>query len=272
MGTKKQEYEKWIVEGFLKTVDERAIEIEMRDKPDVIVAVQEPDGVKRVGIEVRVYFNDETIGEGSVGQQLNRFWASVQEEIETLKTESGRCLRVHAYVGLKKDRLVQISLMSLVKKLAAEIFGFVVNESETARSSVIIVPDWEEREFSEFPGYRLMREYVHEVRVHKGFFAFWDANVNATHVGVSPKRLAEIIREKGSKARDYDTSEADELWLLIAAPHDTVFNAMHAFPEQAHLEDQDVLAACSATPFDRIFFWSSPPHEWAKQIWPKATQ
>jgi len=268
----KQEYETRIVESFLATVKEHTIEIQAHDKPDVIVSVQRPEGVKRVGVEVRVYFNDETAGEGSVGQQLNRFWDAVQQEIEKLKTESRQLLEVHAYVELKKDRLGQARLRSLVKKLAAEIFGFVLNASETATSGIIIIPDWEERKLSEFNGCPLMQEYVREVRIRKGFFAFWDANVNASHVGVSPKRLAEIIGEKGKKARDYNTQGLDELWLLIAAPHDTVFNAMHPFPEQGHLDDQAVLAACSATSFDRIFFWSSAPHEWARQIWPKATQ
>ncbi len=272
MTNAKQEYETRIVEGFLTTRGELAIETEAHDKPDVIVTVQTPDGLKRVGVEVRVYFNDEVSAEGSEGQRLNAFWGAVQQEIENLKTESGQLLEVHAYVGLKKDRLAQARLGSLVKELAAEIFGFVLNASETATSSIIIVPDWEERKLSEFAGHPLMQKYVGEVRVRKGFFAFWDANVNAGHVGVSPKRLAKIIAEKGKKATGYNTQGLDELWLLIAAPHDTVFNAMHPFPEQAHLDDQDVLTACSATPFNKVFFWSSPPHEWTRQICPKATQ
>jgi hypothetical protein len=267
----KQEDEARIVQSFLMTIEERAVDIEARDKPDVIVSMQGPGGAKRVGIEVRVYYSDEIADKGSVGQQLNRFWAAVQQEIEKLKTESGRLLKIHAYVELKKDRLGQARLGPLVKRLAKELFDFVLNASETAISSTIIIADWEERKFSEFTGYRLMQNYVGEVRVRKGFFAFWDANVNASYVGVSPKRLAEIIAGKGRRAEDYATHGLDELWLLIAAPHDTVFNAMHSFPDQAHLDDQVVLAACMGTPFNRIFFWSSPPHEWARQIWPRIT-
>jgi len=271
MDAKKQEDEKWIVEGFLRTARERAIKIETHDKPDVLITLQMPNGTKRVGIEVRVYFNDENAAKGSEGQQLNRFWAGVRQEIEKLKTKTGQLYRVHVYVELKKEELKDVKLGLLVKKLAAEIFDFVQRASETATSSIIVIPDWKERVFSGFDGYPLMEEYVAEVRIRKGFFAFWDANVNATYVGISSKQIATIIAGKSKKAKDYGRQGLDELWLLVAAPHDTVFNAMHGSPEQAHLDDPALLAACSATPFDKIFFWSSPPHEWVRQIWPKTS-
>jgi hypothetical protein len=268
--SQQQENETQIVQGFLATTKEHVIEIEARDRPDVIVAVQGPNGVKRVGTEVRVYYNDEITDKGSAGKKLNRFWAAVQREIEKLKTGSGHLLKIHAFVELKKDRLEQARLGPLVKSLAKAVFDFVLKASETATSTTIVIPDWEEREFSEFSGYPVMQKHVRAIRVRKGFFAFWDANINASYVGVSPERLAEIIAEKGNQAKDYNTDGLDELWLRIAAPHDTVFNAMRPFPEQAHLDDPVVLAACMGTSFDRIFFWSSPPHEWARQIWPEA--
>lgn len=265
----KQEYEMQIVQDFLKTAGEHAIEIEAHDKPDVLITLETPEGRKRVGVEVRVHFNDETTGEGSEGQQFNRFWSKVQREIEKLKTQSGQLQEVHAYVKLRKDQLTQSRLNSLAKRLATELFGFVLKASETATSNIIVIPDWEERVFCEFAGYPLMETYMAEVRIRKGFFAFWDANVNATHVGISPKQIAAIVAEKGIKARGWNIEELDELWLLVAAPHDNAFNAMHDFPEQAHLDDPILLAACNATSFDKIFFWSSQPHEWVKQIWPE---
>jgi hypothetical protein len=275
MHAEKQEYEMRIVEDFLTTQGSPPISMEHYEKPDVVVTLQgEADSaIRRIGIEVTCWFNDTNPGASSDGQRLHHFWASVREEIEKLKTKSGQLHKVHAYVELRKDELRQVKLGSLVKKLAAEIFAFVLKASETATSSVILIPEWkgQERVFSEFNGYPLVENYVAKVRVRKGFFAFWDANVNASYVGISPKQLAKIIVEKGGKAKDYDKQGLDELWLLIAAPHDTVFNAMHDCPEQAHLDDPAVLAACGDTPFHKIFFWSSPPHEWAKQIWPKTS-
>ncbi len=267
----KQEYEVQIVQDFLRTAGEHAVEIEARDKPDVLVILETPERRKRVGVEVTVHFNDETTGEGSEGQQLNKFWESVQQEIEKLKTTTGQLYRIHAYVELKKEELEQVRLPPLVKKLASEIFGFVQKASETATSNTIVIPDWEERVLREFDGYPLMEKYVSEVRIRKGFFAFWDANVNASHVGISPKHLARIIAEKGIKAKGWNVEGLDELWLLVAAPHDNVFNAMHNSPEQAHLDDPVLLAACDGTPFQKIFFWSSPPREWIRQIWPKTS-
>jgi hypothetical protein len=189
MSTKKQEDETRIVEGFLKTLGSPPISMKHHERPAVVVTLQgEADlTAKHIGVEVTRWFNDANPGASSDGQRLNRFWASVQEEIESLKTESGQLHKVHAYVELKKDQLKQMQLGSFVKKLAAEIFAFVLRASDTATSSIIVVPDWEERVFSEFDGYPLMEEYVAEVRVRKGFFAFWDANVNASHVGISPK-------------------------------------------------------------------------------------
>ncbi len=269
MDAKKQEYEKWIVEGFLKTAAKRAVEIEAHDKPDVLVTLQTPEGRKRVGVEVRVHFNDETTGEGSEGQQLNRFWAGVRQEVEELKAKTGELYEIHTYVELEKKQLEDVRLPPLAKKLASEIFGFVQKASETATSNVIMIPDWEERVFREFAGFPLMETYVAEIRVHKGFFAFWDANVNATYMGINPKHMAKIIAEKNKKAKGWNIQGLDGLWLLVAAPHDNAFNAMHDFPEQAHLDDPILLAACDGTPFQRIFFWSGPPHEWVRQIWPK---
>jgi hypothetical protein len=271
MDAKKQEYEKWIVEGFLKTTNRQATDIEAHDKPDVLITLQTPEGRRRVGVEVRVHFNDETTGEGSEGQQLNRFWGIVRQEIERLKTKTGQLWEIHAYVELKKKELEKVRLPPLAKKLASGIFGFVQKASETATSSIIVIPDWKERVLSGFDRYPLMEKYVRQVTVRKGFFAFWDANVNATYVGTDPKQMAKIIVEKSEKAKGWNIEGLDELWLLVAAPHDNAFNAMHDFPEQAHLDDPILLAACGGTPFQRIFFWSGPPHEWVRQIWPKTS-
>jgi hypothetical protein len=269
----KQEYEMQIVQSFLRTIEERAIEIEAHDRPDVIITLQMPNSlnIQHAGVEVRRHFNDEIIGKGSGGQRLNNFWATVQGEIEKLKSQAGQLYDVYVYVHLKKDILMQAGLSSLEKKLAEEIFGFVREASKTITSSIIVVPEWKERKFCEFHGYSIMQKYVREIKVCKGFFAFWGANVTATYIGISARRMAEIIGEKGERAKSWNTEGLDELWLLIAAPHDTVFNAMHDWPDQANLDDPIVLAECRISRFDKIFFWSSYPNEWAKQIWPQVT-
>jgi len=268
--------ERRTVEGFLKTLHAELIEVKPYDrpnnKPDVVVTLrrQTDSNAKRVGIEVTRHFNDESSGNGSPGQAMNRFWESVRREIERLKAESGELQQIYVRVELRKDALSQRSLKSLEKKLAKEMFAFVLKESAMAASKTILIPDWTgERVFTVFTDYPLMKRYVAEVTMRKvRFFSFWDANVNAAAVGINLTQLAEVIREKGEKAKGWSRDPIDELWLLVAAPHDNVFNAMHGCPDQVDFGHPDVTAACANSFFDKVFFWSSAPDEWSRQIWP----
>lgn len=224
---------------------------------------------RQIGLELRVHFNDESAQQFSGGQRMLMFWQKVQEQIETFKKNHAGLSQIHAYVTLDKTKLAQDSLNPLVRKFAEEIVSCVLKESQTCSSNIIIIPDWRERTLTDFTDYPIMQEYVREVVITKGFYAFWDANVRACHVGIDYSQLANVVREKNEKARNYERENVDELWLLIAAPHDNVFNAMHAFPDQIDFDAEEILDACAWTPFDKIFFWSSPPHEWHRQIWPK---
>ena len=268
--------ERRIVEGFLKTLQARLLEVKPYDrsnsKPDVVVKLrtQNDSEAKCVGIEVTRHFNDQGPGNGSPGQAMSRFWQSVQREIERLKDKSQEFQRIHVRVELKTNAIRKRSLKSLAKKLAGEMFAFVRKESATATSKTILIPEWEgERVFTTFPGCSLMGTYVAEIAMKKvRFFSFWDANVNASAVEIHPTRLAEVIREKGKKAKDWSRDAIDELWLLVAAPHDNAFDAMHDSPDEVDFWHPDVTAACANSPFDKVFFWSSMPHEWVRQIWP----
>jgi len=266
----KQKDEKRDVEDFLKTLGRQPVDIKPGDRPDVIPMLHYTDkpNTRRVGIEHTKYFVDDSQRQGSPGKRLNNFWAAVSQEIEDLRNKSGSLEKIHAYVTLNKQELFNGSRGPSPKKLAAELFGFVTEASETVTSDVIVIPDWKEREFHEFNGYACLEKYVTLIRVAKGFSAYWDANVNTAHVGVDPRRLARVVRDKSEKARDYDRDGLDELWLLFAASHDTVFNAMHSCPEQIDFEDAELAAACKISPFDKVFFWSSKPHEWCAQIHP----
>ncbi len=268
--------ERRMVEGFLKKLQVELIEVKPYDrsnnKPDVVVKLrtQTDSEPRRVGIEVTRHFNDESSDNGSPGQAMNRFWQSVQREMERLKDKSQELQQVYVHVELKKNAIRQRSLKSLAKKLAGEMFAFVRKESATGTSKTILIPEWEgERVFTAFPDYPLMGSYVAEIMMKKvRFCRLWDANVNASAVGIDPTRLAEVIREKGKKAKGWSKDAMDELWLLVAAPHDNAFDAMHDSPDEVDFGHPDVTAACANSPFDKVFFWSSVPHEWVRQIWP----
>jgi len=245
------------------------------DKPDVIVLVEDEscDGDHKIGIEVRRHFNDETqhkFFKGSKGQQIVNFWQGVQKETEILRKNYPQLSDIHARFRLNTSELSKRSLRTpFIRKFASEIVSFVAKESGTGCSDIIIIPDWKERTFTRFPGHPLMQKYVVKVIIRKGFNAQWDANISAGGLGIDTQRLSEIIQDKSKKAKQYDRHNLDQLWLLIAAPHENVFNAMHDFPEQINFDEQEIFGACVDTPFNKIFFWSSAPHEWFKQIWPK---
>lgn len=266
----KKDKEVYIVRGFLKTLRLKG-RVKPQENPDVRVALCQPNaGWPAVaGVEVREHYNDEILGKlDSQGQRLWKFWWKVREKVEQIRPDA--LSQIHAFVQLKKRNLLkQKRLNSIIKGIAKEIVDFVVNGSENGHSNIIIVPDWEERHFGDFMGYPLMEKYVKRVTIRKGFYGMFTANANASIVGVSITNLRKIIEEKNQKAQKYNRMDLDELWLLIAAPHDNAFNAMHGFPEQINFGHTEIMEACQRTPFDRIFFWSGPPHEWYRKIWPK---
>lgn len=268
--------EKRIVQGFLKTLPAELLEVKPYDrsnsKPDVVVKLrtQTDPEAKWVGIEVTRHFNDQSSDSGSPGQAMSRFWQSVQRELDRLKDRSAELHQIYVHVELKKNAISKRLLKPLVKKLAGEMFAFVGKESATGTSKIILIPEWEgERVFRAFPGYPLMGTYVAEIMMKKVRFCnLWEANVDASAVEIEPMRLAEVIREKGRKAKDWSRDAIDELWLLVAAPHDNAFDAMHDSPDEVDFGHPDVTAACANSSFDKVFFWSSVPHEWARRVWP----
>ncbi len=270
MYNEKKKKEIKIVEGFLNTSGIKA-KIKPFEKPDIILVLESTG--QMVGIEVRDHFNDEVPQESfSQGQRLLSFWQKVQEETEKLKSNYPQLKKIHAFFQLNKDYLLKARLNSrMVKDFADELVQFVLKESETAHSNIIITLDWKERGFNKFTT-PLMKKYVDRVIIRKGFYGVWGADVNACYVGINIDALCKIIMEKNLKAKKYDMNGLDELWLLIAAPHDNPFNAMHEFPDWIDFHNQKILDACEKTSFDKIYFWSSPPHEWYRQIWPEKSQ
>jgi len=266
-----------IVKGFFKTLNVKA-DFKPFENPDTLAIFKSPDSdvTRIVGIEVRAHFNDEIPQESfSQGQRLLSFWQKVQEEIEKLKFDYPQLQKIHAFFQLNKDDLLKTRLNSKMKKdLADELVQLVLKESQDSHSDILIVPEWEGkgRIIVDFTGYPLMKKYVDRVIIRKDFYGMWSADGRACYVGVNIEYLCKIIMEKNLKAQKYDRNGLDELWLLIAAPHDNPFNAMHRFPEWIDFRNQKIIETCSKTPFDKIFFWSSPPHEWYKRIWPKEDQ
>jgi hypothetical protein len=267
----KKEKEIHIVEGFLKTLKIKATDIKLFERPDVRVVLNlaNSSNIRKVGIEVREHFNDEIPQKSSSqDQRLWSFWQKVQGQIEVLKSNYPQLKLIHAFFQLKKSNLGRVSLNpKMVGDFANALVKFVLKESETAHSEIIITPDWKERDFNNFTD-SLMKKYVNRVKIRKGFYAYWDADVNASFLGINIEDLCKIIEEKNLKAQKYDRNGLDELWLVIAAPHDNSSNAMHNHPDQIDFHNQEILKICEKTPFDKIFFWSSLPHEWYKLIWP----
>ena len=242
------------------------------DRPDVIVEIDPPgkDGCRQIGLELTDYFNDgNTQGRGSEGQRMLSFWKDVQDEIESLRDKTSGLLHIHVWFRLDKRALLKAGLARLSKDFAREAFSFVLEESETSQSDVLVIPEWQERTLTEFGNYKVLTAYVKEAIIHKGFYARWDSNLNGSYVGIDPQTLGAIICTKNKKAKSYDKARLDRLWLLIAAPHDSAFNAMHGHPEHIDFGAPEIAEACARTPFDKIFFWSSKPHEWYEQVWPR---
>jgi hypothetical protein len=266
----KQRNERRDVEGLLQTLGLRATHIvsnpDPNAVPDVFVDVRmggKPE-TSHVGIEVTRYFSDATGPKGSLGREMNEFWAKVWNEIRRLSDRASGLSEVYAYVRLNKDELAE-SLRGEKPNVSPKVLAKEIGECVAER---LMIPDWTEWSISTFDDYPLMGEYVQGITITNHCPASWDANVNVGHVGVSPDRLAEAVEKKNEKVKDCGKARFDELWLLIAGASDTVFNHMPQCPGIMDFGNAELIEACKAGPFDKVFFWSSASETWVRQIWP----
>lgn len=116
------------------------------------------------------------------------------------------------------------------------------------------------------PEFPLLAEFARTLVLTKVSYnsLYWTCtNASAAMVGLLPKRLAADVRKKSSKT--YKWAENSEKWLLICAAGDSIVGTAGPLRADDGWQDEDLLAACRTSSFDRIYFWDRP-HRWHKRL------
>jgi hypothetical protein len=266
--------EKKILQGFLDTIGIRGPRLYSSEKPDFRFILKKEDVLDitgRIGVEITEHFNDATVNSNSSGQRLLSFWNECLHP-EIIKIKKQDLANVHVYISFNRAKLTSSSLANPnhVKKIARQIVDFVRNEAKSLFSE-------EEKSIKNITMCPMIKQYVNSIRVSKcnAYFMNWDANLNASMMGINSQKIEQIIRSKSAKAQKYNLKQFKELWLLIAAPHDNSFNALRMTPMENNYKkifDSDhIQNSCRESLFDRIFIWADRPDDksrrWYYQIW-----
>lgn len=237
------------------------------EKPDIRVNIN----YKRIGIEVTEHFNDvrKDTKNGSQGRRFLGFWEKVNEKCKELKKARGLD-NISVFVLLNKRKLEKSRDSQKVDVFAEQLVEFVHNKAayiSTIGKSCS----------KDFERYDFLAEYVKSIHINECNAGEWFANVSACSMSISQSKLAHIIRQKNNKAAKYNSDNIDEIWLLIAAPHDNSFNSMRVPHDQidycVDFHGPKIINACESTPFKRIYFFAHRPDDrsesWYRLIWPR---
>lgn len=281
-----KEIELWKIQEFLQLAEYHVEEYKSCEKPDFICTVSQlgQAETKVIGIEHTDYYNDATPGQPSPGQLLYDFWGVVTAVIESRIDEKSEFHNVHGHFKMNKQELKSKANTIKSELEATSLSDAIANQMYDLVGEFLLSSD-QERSYCTYqqkpenmlpiPGtYSELNKYFLQIDLEKVDFWLsirygWHANVNASHIGLSAPKLIEIVHDKQEKCCDYSTDNTDELWLLIAAPATTVYNATphHPFVVE-NLDNVELRDACESSRFNKVFFWSRKSPAWQKQIWP----
>jgi hypothetical protein len=217
-------------------------------RPDIYSVVERNGGTAILEIELVEYQVDTSSGQenGSPGERLNSFWRKVQDSL--CRRMSKKPVKVDVRVTLKDASTVKNQkARGFAEELVRLAFGFDFSASDAA-SLTTFQP--------EFP---LLAQYVRTLTLTKVSFCSigWTCtDASVANVGVSPKHVASLVRNKGNKT--YTWAKNAEKWLLVCASGRTIVGRAGAPPTPATWQDPGLKAACIASPFDRVHFCDLP--------------
>lgn len=281
-----KEIELFYIKEFLKLTKYQIIGYKPSESPDSIFTIKYPGQTRTrvVGIEKTDYYNDATPGQASPGQLLYDFWGEITVIIESRINEDSEFHQINGYFKLNKEKLKLKAESITSKQEAIDLTSAIADElcslvGEFLRSGKQECSYYTSQQvIDKMPSvsdvYEKLNEYFFQIDLQKVDFwesirYGWRANVNAAHIGLSASKLTEIVHSKKDRRRAYNADNIEEIWLLIAAPATTVYNATPNIPGiMSSFEDTDLLNVCESSGFGKVFFWSRKPPEWYKQIWP----
>lgn len=239
--------ERWKIEDFLVDAKYQILDCKPSERPDFVFAINRLENTEPlvVGIEHTDYYNDSVPGQSSPGQLLYDFWGNVTTIVEKRVSDKSEFHNVSGRFKLDKRKLeAKAQTITSKEEGIALCTAFADQLSDLVND--FLSSDDEECSYCNYrrmpenmvrlPDVHMeLHEYFLQIDLRKVSFwqtirYGWHANVNASCIGLSASKLAEIVRDKKDKCKGYCTDDIDELWLLVAAPATTVYSATPNHP------------------------------------------
>lgn len=267
----KEEKELFLVKEFLESeeIDYTDAVNRPSPEPDIRVDCLIDGKLQRIGIELTEFQCDNN-SKGSPKRQMASEWNEIVQIINreyVLQHPILSQFMVHPYlderiIPRKTDR----------SRIVGELVEFLVPRLEKIAKLNVIEQFWRvrhDRQPSDFEGFPLIRRHfkhfaIWRERNHPVESIFWYC-ADAGNIGLSSDVLEKRIVAKTE--RSYDTSEVDEMWLLIVASGETAADrAGDLVGRNTEILTSPYLRTLAeATSFDRIIFWERVA-EWGFDI------
>jgi hypothetical protein len=221
----------------------------LKEPPDGSVTVTSADGTTLLlDFELSEYFVDTQTDRksGSPRKQIDGFWENVRTELTprlaALRLPVDLRVRLNEPIGIRKNQ---------TRQFAEELIQFAQEycPSDRLRTRHEVFPA------ERYPLLHNNAEWISLVRLDGLAVIGWHcANLAVASVGVTPAKVASLIRDKSGKAFNW-TPGAERCLLIYASGSVVTSRAGPPMAIQPSLEDSGVCAACASSVFDRIYFW-----------------
>jgi len=257
----KKEREGFLLREFLGELEFRVLSLKLTESPDALATVSKRNQTHRIGIELTDYFNNTTAGTGSPLTPVAAFWELVQDSLVRRISHRKHLTGLDASVTLQTNWVPEpwkdpVRAKQLAKLLAGSLVAF----AETHPVEYPTHRHFNSLELQQTPALHPLVSSLRLSCVSKPsrFVSRcnWTcSNISVGFIGLSIDYITSAVRNKNRKALKYDRSNAQELWLVIAAAGDTLSNHAGPFSQSGELVDSQLMSLCQNSPFDRIIFW-----------------
>lgn len=252
--------ELFCLEEFLRKqlrLDVAEVKPALRDPPDGSATMRNPDGTTfLLDFEVAEYYVDDT-ADGSPSKRVSGCWDKVRAKLDP-QLEHLR-LPVDVGVWLKEPVLLRNNHVGL---FADELIEFAQEHSPRRH-----LDRTAHRAFSPV-AYPLLDEHVERITLTRldGMVVIgWHcANIAAACVGVVRSHLSGLVRRKSAKNFAW-LPNAEKCLLIYASGGTATSRAGPPPPDPSIWDDKDLIAACEASVFDRVYFWERV-RRWHKRL------
>jgi len=246
-------------------------------RADCYAVIQRNEQTEIIEIELTEYQVDSLAGQkgGSPGVRLSSFWRKVKESL--FRRLSRHRLNVEVIVTLEDASAVK---NDIAPAFAEELVRFArgIDLPTTGMCTITVFkpkfarmaaypPTSEDCFVKDLrPEFPILAKFVGTLRLSKVTYnsLHWTCtNASAAMVGLLPNRLEADVRNKSRKT--YKWAKNSEKWLLICAAGDSIVGTACPHLAVDGWQDEELLAACKTSPFDRVYFWDRP-HRWHERL------